>query len=83
MSEKQEDIMYRRLEEYETLFRPLDPVEKAIFFFGYSISRVDETIARVNALPTSLEKEVELCPRCKERPIDGYDLCMPCFTSNA
>lgn len=35
------DIMYQRLDEYEKNFRNLDAHEKAIFFYAYSIARVD------------------------------------------
>lgn len=35
------DMMYQRLEEYEQNFRRLSPEEKAMFFFAYSVARVD------------------------------------------
>lgn len=35
------DIMFTRLDEYEQNLRKLDPHEKAIFFYAYTVARVD------------------------------------------
>lgn len=38
------DIMYKRLDEYEQNFRKLSPEEKALFFYAYSVARVDSEL---------------------------------------
>lgn len=73
--ERLREIIGTATYELEQLERVLDMPKRGYVRNGY------------NGVLRTLH-EVEMCPRCKERPVywDGrtdYKLCLPCFTSNA
>lgn len=50
------DIMYKRSDEIESMFGPLDPREKALIWLSYSMARVDAITEHVNEQPqTAIE----------------------------